>query len=108
MLGLEGANGVWGSQLGSTGIWSCRGKLPCPHVLGAAAARRAGKGQGLQGEAQAGGVQDFEGIWAAERPDADTGPQRAKVKRTEALLFFSALALVGLAGVGSVPRGPVG
>lgn len=53
-------------------------------------------------------MQDFEGIWAAERPDAHTGPQRAKVKCTETLLFFSALALVGLAAVGSVPRGPVG
>lgn len=67
-----------------------------------------GRGRGSRGEAQAGGVQDFEGIWAAERPDAHTGPQRAKAKCTEALLFFSAPALVGPAGVGSVPRGPAG
>lgn len=86
-------------------LWGEAALSSCPWGCGS---QEGWEGAGALGEAQAGGVQDFEGIWAAERPDAHTGPQRAKAKCTEALLFFSALALIGLAAVGSVPRGPVG
>lgn len=81
----------------------------CPVLMSLGLWQPGGLGRGRGSGGSTGrGVQDFEGIWAAERPDAHTGPQRAKAKCTEALLFFSALALIGLAAVGSVPRGPVG